>query len=78
MAAFHNATIENLVELLGAAGLGGLDELEPKHINRRVEGTNIQTYAQLYPNIAPNCLLNHETIPNNWKDDWIAANARAW
>ena len=78
VAAFHNATIENLVELLGAAGLGGLDELEPKHINRRVEGTNIQTYAKLYPNIAPNCLLNHETIPNNWKDDWIAANARAW
>jgi len=78
VAAFHSATIENLVELLGAAGLGSLDELKPKHINRRVEGTNIQTYAKLYPNISADCLLNESSIPEDWKEDWAAANAQAW
>jgi len=78
VAAFHSATIENLVELLGAAGLGGLEDLEPKHINRRVEGTNIKTYHELYPIIGPNCLLDENSIPEIWKDDWSAASASAW
>ncbi len=47
VANFHRATIENLVELLAAAGLDSLDQLEPRHINHRIQGTNIKTYAQL-------------------------------
>lgn len=78
VANYHEATIENLLELLGAAGLESLDELEPRHINRRIEGTTIRTYAQLYPGISPNCLLHSETIPNEWKDDWQSANAQGW
>lgn len=78
VANFHRATIENLVELLGAAGLNSLDELEPRHINRRVEGTTIKTYAQMYPGISPNCLLNDSSIPDDWRDDWQQARASSW
>jgi len=78
VANFHKSTIENLVELLGAAGLHSLQQLEPKHINRRVEGTNIKTYAQLYPVIETNSLLDNSTIPDEWKDDWQAANPDQW
>jgi hypothetical protein len=73
VANFHRATIENLGELLSAAGLDSLDELEPKHINRRVQGTTIKTYAQLYPGIEPACLLSEDTIPEDWKEDWQSA-----
>lgn len=73
VANFHKATIENLAELLAAAGLASLDELEPRHINHRVQGTLIKTYAQLYPSIKAGCLLNEHTIPEDWKDDWHAA-----
>jgi glutamate synthase domain-containing protein 2 len=78
VASFHQATIENLVEILGAAGLDSLEALEPKHINRRVQGTEIKTYQQLYPGIKPNCLLHDETIPEGWKSEWHMADAHSW
>ena len=78
VANFHRETINNLGELLAAAGLESLDELEPKHIVRRVEGTNLKTYAQLYPDIVDGCLLDESTIPEDWKDDWHSAQADRW
>ncbi len=78
VANFHRSTIENVVELLGAAGLKSLDQLEPKHINHRVHGTEIKTYAQLYPRIEPNVLLSESTIPADWADDWQAADPVRW
>ncbi len=78
VANFHRATIENLGELLAAAGLDSLDQLEPKHINRRVQGTDIKTYAQLYPTIEAGCLLNEHSIPESWKADWQSAHPDRW
>lgn len=78
VANFHGATICNLLELLGAAGLESLDELEPAHINRRIEGSNIKTYAQLYPTMTPGFLLVEHTIPVDWVDDWQRADAQRW
>ena len=78
VAHFHRATVENLVELLGAAGLKSLEDLQPKHINRRVEGTTVKSYAQLYPCIGDKCLLDDSTIPNGWRDDWQAADPDRW
>jgi len=78
VANYHAATIDQLTELVAAAGLDSLDKLEPKHINRRVQGTEIKTYAQLYPTIEAGCLLDESTVPDNWKEDWSAASATSW
>ncbi len=78
VANFHRETVSNLVELIGAAGLNNLDELEPKHIIRRVQGTEVKSYAELYPAIMPNCLLDDSAIPHEWRTDWLAANAAKW
>ncbi len=78
VANFQNATIKNLTELLGASGLSGLDELKPHHINRRVSGTQIANYAELYPNIESCCLLSCHNLPDNWKADWEKASAESW
>ena len=78
VATFHQATIENLVELLAAAGLDSLEQLEPKHINHRVAGTNIKTYEQMYPRIEDGCLLNEASIPEDWKYDWQSASASSF
>jgi len=78
VATFHQATMENLVELLAAAGLDSLEQLKPKHINHRVAGTNIKTYEQLYPCIADGCLMNEASIPEDWKDDWQSASASSF
>ena len=78
MANFHKETVEQLVDLVGAAGLESFADLKPKHINRRVQGTDIKTYAQLYPTIDAGCLLNADTIPEHWRDDWQSADAQRW
>ncbi len=78
VANFHHETVIHLSELIAAAGLNNLEELQPRHINRRVQGTDVQTYEQLYPTLAPGCLLNDATIPGEWKADWIAASPSSW
>lgn len=78
VANFQKATVVNLVELLAAAGLDSLDQLEPKHINHRIQGTNIKNYSQMYPTIASGCLLNESTLPADWRDDWNAADSARW
>lgn len=78
VANFHQATVENLGELLAAAGLDSLDQLKPDHIMHRVQGTNIKSYAQLYPCIEANSLLNTDSIPEDWKNDWNSAQADRW
>ena len=78
VARFQRDTVENLMELLAAAGLDSLNQLTPRHINRRVQGTEVKTYAELYPAMTPNCLVGANEIPDDWAQDWQAADANAW
>jgi glutamate synthase domain-containing protein 2 len=78
VANFHRETVTNLVELVGAAGLNGIHELEPKHINRRIQGTDVKNYAQLYPVIESGSLLDNEKIPESWRYDMEEAKAASW
>lgn len=78
VANFQRETVKNLVELVGAAGLNSVEELEPKHLNRRVEGINIKSYEQLYPTIEAGSLLNEDSTPESWRYDMAQANAASW
>jgi glutamate synthase domain-containing protein 2 len=78
VANFHRETVTNLVELVGAAGLDGIHQLEPKHINRRVQGTEVRNYAQLYPTMEPGILLDDAKMPEKWRYDMEQANAASW
>jgi len=78
VANFHKETVHNLMELLAAAGLDDLSQLTPAHINRRISGTEIKTYQELYPNISAGCLRDNDEIPVNWQQDWANANSQAW
>jgi len=75
---FHKDTVQQLVELIGAAGLERLEQLEPKHINRRVQGTEVATYAELYPKLEAGCLLDPVTVPADWAKDWDLADPDHW
>ncbi|HHL19080.1 MAG TPA: FMN-binding glutamate synthase family protein [Thiothrix sp.] len=78
VARYHHATVENLKELLAACGLERLDQLKPWHINRRVGGTQIKNYDELYPCIDKACLLDEKHCPPAWKRDWERASASCW
>ncbi|MHC4857196.1 MAG: FMN-binding glutamate synthase family protein [Planctomycetota bacterium] len=78
VANYHAAMIENLKELVAAAGLSDLEELQPCDINRRVHGTDIRHYAELYPGITDGCLLVESGIPEAWRNDWVQAESSHW
>jgi len=78
VANFQRDTVANLVELVAAAGLDDLDQLGPEHINRRVQGTDVRTYAELYPSVTNGCLLDDQTRPASWQQDWQRADPVRW
>ena len=78
VARYHTATIEAMLELISSAGLNDPSEIQPHHILRRVNGPDIKTYAQLYPCVACDCLLEKNTIPGAWREAWEQADPLRW
>lgn len=78
VANYHASMISNLMELIGVAGLNSLEELRPRHINRRVGGTDTRNYSQLYPVIEYGCLLTEKPLPEAWLEAWNRADPEAW
>jgi glutamate synthase domain-containing protein 2 len=78
VAHFHHEMILHLTELLAAAGLETLDELEPRHINHRIKGTVVSNYADMYPTVSEKFLLSRSETPDSWKRDWDLASAHHW
>ncbi len=78
VANYHKAMIHNLLELLAAAGVRRLEDLTPAHINRRVGGTVVRNYDEMYPPIPDGCLLQASTIPADWRTAWNKAAAHHW
>jgi glutamate synthase domain-containing protein 2 len=78
VANYQRLMIENLMELIGAAGMSSLDELRPWHINHRVNGTDVKDYAELYPAIASKSLLSDADMPESLRNDWQRADPNKW
>jgi glutamate synthase domain-containing protein 2 len=58
VANFHNATVANAVQMIGAAGLQHPDDIHRSFIYRRINHSEIKTYAELFPYIPKGSLLN--------------------
>jgi len=78
VAGYHASIIENLHELIAAIGLTKTSELLPKHINKRVSGTVIKNYSQLYPLMQNGDLLDTNKIPDEYKQTWNDASVEQW
>lgn len=78
VANYQHSTVEALAELLGILGIDRLEDLQPRHLNRRVNPSLVMNYAQLYPGIEPGCLLHKACAPADWADDWRLARADCW
>jgi glutamate synthase domain-containing protein 2 len=75
---YQKTMVENMLEVLAAAGMEKLGDLKPRHINHRVGSTVVKNYDQMYPTIPPGCLLADSSVPEHWQCDWELADARAW
>ncbi|WJW76210.1 FMN-binding glutamate synthase family protein [Thiohalobacter sp. IOR34] len=78
VARYHASTIRALLELTGSAGLCGPEAIRPHHIMRRIDGTDIRSYAELYPWVESGCLLQSGCVPAAWAADWRRADPREW
>jgi len=78
VANYHASIIHNLHELIAAVGLSNSNELSLEHINHRVQGTLIKSYAELYPPTAKGVYLDPTKIPRIYKKHWENSTAERW
>ena len=71
---YHNATIKNFMELVGAMGINDPDDIRPSSIYRRVDKDTSLTLDEIYDFYQSGCLLQRDTIPSKIKKFWDAAN----
>ena len=77
VANYHNGTLKNFIELLGAAGLREPSELQPWHIQRRVNATEVKSLLELYQYLNPGDLLK-ESPPSQYANNWQAADPESF
>lgn len=66
VANLHKELVGSVVELIAAAGLKHVQELERCHIQRRVNAEQVRCYDEIYPLLEPGCLLK-EPYPERFK-----------
>lgn len=75
---FHEGTINSFLEVLGAAGLEKIKDLDMTYIYRRVDTVQIKYYNEIFCSLKPGQLLTGEDIPNEYYHDWMKANAKSF
>ncbi|MBK0379081.1 FMN-binding glutamate synthase family protein [Mucilaginibacter segetis] len=73
VANFHKETISSAMQMMGAAGMRHPDDLHRMFIYRRINHSQILTYAQLFPYIPKGSLLN-TPYPQNFEYDMAISN----
>jgi len=59
---FHKHTLEAVAELLGAAGIKHPNDLNRRHIVRRLSASQIKLADQIYPRVSDRALLTGEGV----------------
>lgn len=77
LANYHEATIKNFVELLGASGLDEMENITRSHIYRRTSLNEMLTFEEIFPSIKTGSMLRGE-IPEKYKLDFARANMHKW
>jgi glutamate synthase domain-containing protein 2 len=74
---YHRATLHALSELIAAAGLEHPQEIRPIHFSHRISGTEVLSFARLYPQLQPGELLTGTDSPR-FRDAWDLAQASSF
>ncbi len=75
---YHHATLHALAELIAAAGLNHPEEIRPIHFSHRLSGTEVLSFARLYPELAPGELLDGKTESARFRNAWALAQAETF
>ncbi|MBM7060437.1 FMN-binding glutamate synthase family protein [Pseudomonas sp. UL073] len=72
---FHRNTLRALAEMIAAAGLSHPEQIEAKHLVRRLSASEIKLYSQLHVFLAPGELLSGEIAGEFYRRMWYMAQA---
>lgn len=78
VANYQRETVKSLVELMAAAGLKDTAQIGRQHISRRVSMREVRRYDEIYPYLTAGCLLQADTVPETYRQEWAAAVAEHW
>lgn len=78
VARFQHETVKSAMELMASAGICHPDEVDRHVVSMRVDRTKIQTFAETYPELENGCLLNENTVPENFRSFWKKAAATSF
>ncbi|MBL1437756.1 MAG: FMN-binding glutamate synthase family protein [Rhodobacteraceae bacterium] len=72
VANFHKNTLKAVAEMIGAAGLGGPDELQPKHLMIRQKNGETTSGARIYLKMKPGALIDDkvEIFSESYRVPW--------
>ncbi len=77
VANYHNATVKNFVELLGASGLDNMGNITRSHIYRRISLNEMLTFEEIFPSV-PLGSMKDGIIPERYRADFGWANMDKW
>ena len=72
---FHRNTLKALAEMLAAAGLTHPEQLQPKHLVRRMSATEVKLFSQLHVFLSPGELLQGHVEGEFYARMWQLARA---
>ncbi|MCY1524660.1 hypothetical protein D9M68_596040 [compost metagenome] len=72
---FHRSTLKALAEMLAAAGLEHPNQLEPRHLVRRVSEKEIRLFSQIHVFLKPGDLLKDKIEADFYERMWAMARA---
>lgn len=72
---YQHETVKSAMELMASAGIDHPDNVGRDLVSMRVDKTNIRTFAELFPELKPGCLLLPETVPDRFFYDWKKASS---
>jgi glutamate synthase domain-containing protein 2 len=75
VANYQQETVQGFVELMAAAGVRDVSEINRSHISRRVNMVDTKRYDEIFPGIPKGCLRQASTVPAHWKQNWEWASA---
>jgi len=78
VANYHKTSIHSLMEMITSMGLTNPSQVTACHIHRRIDHATVSTYEEIYQWLDHECLLKDNSIPDNWKQDWLIADATTW
>ncbi len=75
VARFQKETVKSAMDLMASAGLEHPNKVTRDVVSTRVTRNKTETFAQLFPELEPGCLLMESTVPQDFLYFWKKASA---